>query len=548
MEPLPEYAPDGAEELSYFNSWRGDMPQTVTKGDNFALFASINPLRNLLFLDVTGQEFDEMLSALYVGAEFAYPEKYLEIVFNFLSAVQAPPDLIQECIIVPTYAANVDYPLQNPYTEPDEIPEGYLAPPMVLVTEENADDFPNYQPFDVAVPFNAFPIDTNWFEELDGKMPTATLVAVGEGTVEIKLLTTPLGGLAIITVDDPPNLVDILAGIITGADNIVDLNKDIVSLPPETADEIIYEVELTGDTEHTVYVVFFPIIDDSVTPVRFGGGLRGFEMCGFHEEPTMGVMDIRYDAATDMLQKNIGGEWLDVVDWEGYRDGVVDAIDTVANQAATALSLAGDAQTDAANAQDTANAAAAAAAAAQASANGAISVNNTQNTRLTNLENRMTTAELDIDIAQADILNLFSIVGSSASQEAWAFEWDLLASANGWTSPTASWVSGEGFVMNGSARIQYLGVTLFDNRVTHARFDVRRENGGFGTMSVEYANSDGFGVFRMSGAGLLTNQWFKVPNNDAQPTNLDFLFSNFDGNVRLQKIKVLGRGLNLFDL
>lgn len=554
------------EHLAYQNRFVKHLIQPLTGVDCFQESALLNPENNLITLKLSEAEFVKMYSSLLTGADICYPDESLQIVANFLKGIHCPPILVaHECVEYPPYAAFMQYPLQNPYLQPDFVPEGYLIPPMVVVTEENESEFPSNALGDIVVPFGALTLDGNWFEDISGQLPTITITVQGTGTVEVKLLNQVQGGLAIITLDNPPNLVDILAGIITGADNIIDVNMDIVSLPPETAVEHLYPVDIDTEGLHTIYIVFFPIIDDSLIPLRFGGGFRGAELCGFQEQPAMGITDIRADLEDSCaIQALENGVWVDKIDiWEMVSACVNPLTDTrFTNENRHLLLQQWAAQSDdwqtvgsfnygeiedlAQQGVDDAAAAAAAAAAAQSTANGAVTVNNTQNTRLTNLENRMTTAELDIDIAQADILNLFAIVGGAASQEAWAAEWDLLTSANGWTSPTANWVSGEGFVMNGAARIQYLGVTLFDNRVTHAKFDVRRENGGFGTMTVEYANSDGFAVVRMSGGGLLTNQWFKVPNNDNQPSNLDFLFSNFDGNVRLQKIKVLGRGFNLF--
>ena len=639
----------------------------------------------------TGTEFTRILSALKIGADLCFSESANQILWDFVKAVQCPPPM-SVCEDFPTYASFMSYSPMNPYTNPAQVPDGYIIPPMVVVTEENIGDYPDNQLYDILVPFNSFPLDTGWLDDLDGKMPSVLIRCEGEGELEIRLLTVPQGGLVIVTVDDPPNLVDILAGIITGADNIVDVNRDILSVPPETAKEIIYPVKIEGEGTHTVYVVFFPIIDDSLVPVRFGGGFRGVELCGFTEYPDMGITALRFlDCNLETLNS---GEWSVVDGWENWLDcvpsgtgegvaavkatnygfeisggnqdttsttmvqaagtvqshqftyphalifaeaqvlntnaasnifcevrvgstqsspnavqrlggnapevlyisGSFSGLDTInpsninlyfranANTARiatgarivyTILEYADSSDLEAMFVQDiqytggklqkkldgvwfdvvdiaallapvSAAAAAAQTAAnnAQSTANGAVSVNNAQNTRLN-------TAELDIDVLQADSIAYDSRLDTLEAlglvqQEFWYKEWDLLSSANGWTSPTASWSSGQGFVMNGAARIQYSGVTLFDNRVTHAKFDVRRENGGFGTMTIEYANSDGFAVVRMSGSGLLTNQWFKVPNNDAQPTILDFLFSNFDGNVRLQKIKVLGRGTNLF--
>jgi len=319
----PEYDPiDGSEELSYENMWTGEQEQIVEGVDCMTPFAYLNPTENLVVLKLSEQEWTEMLSALYIGAEFTYPDKYLQIVANFLKGIHCPPVLEeQECYEYPSYASFMAYSPVNPYLEPDTIPEGYETQPF-LVNGENGNDIPNYEHFDILVPFDALTLDVNWFEDIGGQLPQIAVGVQGAGKAFIKMLTQVQGGLAVITVDNPPNLLDILAGIITSADNILDLNLDIVSLPPETASEIIYEVDIVGTGLHTVYIVFLPILDDSLIPLRFGGGFRGVTLCDFVEQPLMGIQDIRFNDATCNLETLVDGEWAIVTGWENWLDCV----------------------------------------------------------------------------------------------------------------------------------------------------------------------------------------------------------------------------------
>lgn len=86
--------------------------------------------------------------------------------------------------------------------------------------------------------------------------------------------------MAIISVDNPVDLGDIIGGILGDGIDSIDLNQDIVSLPPETTEEIIIEVEIPTEGEHTVYIYFLPTVNDSLIPLAFGGGIRSFELCG----------------------------------------------------------------------------------------------------------------------------------------------------------------------------------------------------------------------------------------------------------------------------
>lgn len=86
--------------------------------------------------------------------------------------------------------------------------------------------------------------------------------------------------MALVSVDNPVDLGDIIAGIIGEGIESIDLNQDIISLPPETATEIIIEVEIATEGEHTLYIYFLPTVDDSLIPLNFGGGLREISLCG----------------------------------------------------------------------------------------------------------------------------------------------------------------------------------------------------------------------------------------------------------------------------
>jgi len=322
MFEYPQYEEDGQERLSFENMWRSIEPQEVLGTDCFNPNATLTPEDNLIVLKLTAIEFTEIFSALYNGAVMTYPSRFMQILVNFLSGLHCPPILEeQECYDYPTYASFFGYSPMNPYLTPDEIPEGYETVPFE-VNGENGVDLPNYEHFDIIVPTSALTLDVNWFEDIGGQLPQITVMVQGEGKALLKFLCIVGGGLVVVTVDNPPNLIDIIAGIVTGADNIIDLNQDIVSLPPETAIELIYEVDVVGTGIHTIYCVFLPILDDSLIPLRFGGGFRGATLCDFVEQPTMGIQNIRFDAASCELQVLEDGEWSQVTGWENWLDCV----------------------------------------------------------------------------------------------------------------------------------------------------------------------------------------------------------------------------------
>lgn len=229
----------------------------------------------------------------------------------------------QDCYEYPSYASFMQFSPTNPYVEPDTVPTGYLIPPFV-VNGQNGYQDDNYEPFDIITPYGAFELLGNWFDIVDGILPTITVVVQGAGRVFVKLLAVELGGLVVVEADNPPNLIDIIAGVVLGAENILDLNLDNVSLPPETARQVIFPVDTVGAGLHTIYITFLPILDDSSIPLRYGGGFRGVQLCDFVEQPTMGIENIRFDEASCELQTLVDGEWTIVSGWENWLNCVPD--------------------------------------------------------------------------------------------------------------------------------------------------------------------------------------------------------------------------------
>lgn len=186
-------------------------------------------------------------------------------------------DLDGECLAFPPFANFISYYPQNPYTEPDLVPDGFLAPPFFVNGKDAAHDLPNYNKGDVIVNFAAINLEPVW--NLDNT-PRIELCLEGSGVVELHLLKTVQGGAAVISVDNPIDLGDIISGIIGDGIEIISLNQDIISLPPETAEEVIIEREITTEGEHTLYIYYLPTLDDSLIPLFFGGGLREISLCG----------------------------------------------------------------------------------------------------------------------------------------------------------------------------------------------------------------------------------------------------------------------------
>lgn len=306
------------ERLAYRNRFVKRLIQQTTGTECFVPFVSLQNEDNLVVLKLSAAQINRMFSALITGADIVYPDESMQIMVDFLSGIHCPPIMeAQDCYEYPSYANFIKYTPTNPYIEPDTVPDGYAFPPF-LVNGEDGNDIPNYEHYDVIVPTAAITLDLDWFETISGQLPTIEIMVSGAGKVFLKMLTLAGGGLAVITVDNPPDLIDIIAGIVTSSDNIIDLNQDLISLPPETAQELIFEVDTVGSGLHTIYIVFLPILDDSLIPVRFGGGFRGVQLCDFVEQPEMGLTDIRFNGADCNLEVLNNGVWEVVNGWEDW--------------------------------------------------------------------------------------------------------------------------------------------------------------------------------------------------------------------------------------
>lgn len=575
------------ERLAYQNRFVKELIQPLIGVDCFQERADLNIDDNLIPLRLSEAQFIQIYSSLLTGADICYPDESLQIVANFLKGLHCPPELVpHECLEYPPYSPFIGYPLQNPFTSPDFIPDGYLVPPFTLVTAENIEDFPQNEIGDIVVPFGAITFDANWFEDVSETLPTITINFQGTGQANIRLLNQAQGGIAIITLDNPPNLVEIIGGIISGADNIIDTNLDIVSLPPETAVEHIFPVEITTAGTHTIYVVFFPIIDDSLIPLRFGGGFRGVELCGELEIVDMGITDLQwivheppdeFGFSYYKLQKQVSGVWQDVTGsgdvggwwrdtahqtndawgfayairnlepfdswWSGnfqgwdpsplktYIDAAAEPFDPSALEAAIAA-----AQADAD--------------AAQATANGAVTVNTTQANQITAIQGVNTTQSNQITVLTGDVVNLYARmtaaendIGALAFGGIWAWYHDFSLGQQGYIlGSEGTYSAGIGFRSNTNGlEIIYNTEQIKENNIGWLQCTVLYNSAATGTSRWK-VNGQNPALFDYNGVGVNSYGWYNLPPNDYANLTIEFEGS---GDFYLLSLRYLGRGTNL---
>lgn len=267
---------------------------------------------NKLSLELSQIELRELLSSIQVGAEWAYPDKSQQILFNFMKGlICAPSNPETGCVKYLPSASFIKYFPDNPYIAGDKSAgwnkeAWFVFPTFDTLFPDWIDNWlngaitslTNYEPTDVLFNLESLPIQPiDAFLNGGGILPKIEIRFNGTGEIDVTLLSFPLGGKAVIELDNEPNVLDILTGgIIDPASFIVELNRDILSFPPDEYPIVQFPLTVETDGEHVLYIVFVPTLDDALLPVGFGGGFRSIELCGFSEGGvTVGIEQIVWD-------------------------------------------------------------------------------------------------------------------------------------------------------------------------------------------------------------------------------------------------------------
>lgn len=121
-------------------------------------------------------------------------------------------------------------------------------------------------------------------------LPTVTIITEGAGTIGIEFLNVPLGGRALVLRDIDLTLQEIhevLTDTVTEGNegifnsfSLVELNRDLLSIPQETASTQIQEYEFEEDDVNTIRIIFIPAFNDEAPFLFPFGGIRSFRACG----------------------------------------------------------------------------------------------------------------------------------------------------------------------------------------------------------------------------------------------------------------------------
>ena len=569
-------------EDRFFRVDRSDIESETSDSLVFASIPDNVPTR--LIAEWTGKQFTKLFSSVFQGAHLMFPEEAGEIIWQLLKVVHQPlsfsEDASGDCVALGMSSPLVIWSPQNPYNEPEMIPEGYLVPPFFVNSEFEYPEAFGYQASDIFL--NPASLTVDPLDVLTLNFPKFEITVKGSGQIEIDLLNVASGGMLVYKIGTPPNIFDILEeGEVSEDTTIVDLNNDSVSAPPEKDTVVTEEINIEADPEEhtTVYFVFLPVVDDSLIPVRFGGGVRAFELCGFEEVTEMlgYIEDIRHDPeGSGFIQARVNGEWENKID---VADMVMQDVDPVVG---STLNLSDDVLTNAvfrmsgetsggianfsnfteaiATAQTTADNAQTAADAAQTTADAAVSTNVTQagliaantsaigghETRIDTLESEMNTAQLDIGILQADAFShdgrldsLETRVGKLDYGGAWAHLDDFTLSAGLWTPTFASWVSGAGFVATTTEAI-LTHANIFSNEITHMQIAIETSGSVAPVCELGWLGSY-IGAIKWNGNGVPSYGWIRIPNNRFNDY-MKFRVRVDNGGLIVKQVMFLGRG------
>lgn len=283
----------------------------------------------------TGEQWHKLLSCIETGADLMFPDEANEIIWQFIKTITTPPEAPSdnECFEYLPSASFIKFHPDNPYIDGDN-KSGWWREAWFqwedffsLFPEFAADwlggavgGLVGYQNTDVLCNIASLAYPT-WgaFFDAGGVFPKIEIKFSGTGQINVSMLSFPLGGKAIVSLDAEPDILDILTGgILDPASFMIELDRDILSFPPQEYPLIVIPVEVTTGGAHTLYIHFIPTINDETTFLKFGGGIRGVELCGFAEVGEVGIEQIFWDGCA--LKQIVGGIETTIVTAEEIQD------------------------------------------------------------------------------------------------------------------------------------------------------------------------------------------------------------------------------------
>lgn len=202
-----------------------------------------------------------------------------------------------DCVDYPAQSMFIDYQPQNPFTDPELVPSGYMLPPFTVVKDTDILLLAlGYQEGDVITDITRIPTWSPPFPMPEGGYTRFRISVTRKSEIELHFLSMPIGGIALVTKNGE-----------IGTAQIVDLGFNVVEGQPTTIDEIIEEVAIEEETGGYIDVTFLPLPSPE-SLVRYGGGFRSVTIC---QDVSMADFDVRQNSEEPCkLQKKEGsGSW-----------------------------------------------------------------------------------------------------------------------------------------------------------------------------------------------------------------------------------------------
>lgn len=198
------------------------------------------------------------------------------------------------CFVFPADASFIEWFPNNPFTQPGLITAGYNAPAWYVA---------NASQKTVMTDLSRFPAGSLPSVIPASGLPRLRVHAIGPALVRLHMFSIVAGSIAQVTVDDNPASVE-----------MVDLNKDVFSAPPETDEDVIIEREIPAGPHH-IDVIIVSMVNDEIPFVYHGGGVRAVEICGGDAvlEPRF-----KFENCTLYVSWDGGNHWDVVPGWDTF--------------------------------------------------------------------------------------------------------------------------------------------------------------------------------------------------------------------------------------
>ena len=174
------------------------------------------------------------------------------------------------CREYPNTAPFIQYFPNDPRFTPDLVPAGYLFPPWYFATAASNLTYGTF-PGDIVTSLDRFP---------PGSLPTilpasglprcrVNVNVIGGAEVRVYIRNMVAGSLVQSTVDD-----DILTI------SFWDVTKDLISIPAETGDQVIFEHVFETGGAHHIDLIVVPKTNDEIPFIFHGAAIEHVEICG----------------------------------------------------------------------------------------------------------------------------------------------------------------------------------------------------------------------------------------------------------------------------